>query len=136
MWVVLSVPLGMAFGTTAWAVLRGRGSVAGLILFVLLSAVGAGVGALAAEAVGGSQAALVSGLGATAGALVASLGLALAVGPGLGTVGDPTPSPALMRAVHGPGAETFIRRSELLPGALDTTPVAVSSGIRSSTPGR
>ena len=123
MWVVLSVPLGMAFGTTTWAVLRGRGGVGGLVLFVLLSAVGSSVGALAAEAMGGSQADLVSGVGAALGALLASMTLGLAVGLGLGE-----------DAASFSRAETISRRREPLPGALDTADAVV--GIRSSTPGR
>jgi hypothetical protein len=125
----------MAFGTTAWAVLRGRGGVIGLVLFVLLSAVGASVGALAAEALGGSQADVVSGLGAAGGALLATLALGLAAGLGLAAVGsgeelEPGGPPA-----QADRAETILHRSELLPGALDTAPVAVSR-FRSSTPGR
>jgi hypothetical protein len=71
MWLIVSAPLGLAFGTVTWALLRGRGGVSGLMLFACLGSLAAFIGSLAAEAVAGYQ----------ADALTANLFLALSVGP-------------------------------------------------------
>ena len=92
MWLVFSAPLGMAFGTTTWALLRGRGGLAGLVLFVLSSTLAGFVGALCAEALGSSQAELVTGMGAAGGAFLADLILVLTLG-----YGPPAPTAAAAR---------------------------------------
>ena len=81
MWLIVSAPLGLAFGTVTWALLRGRGGLSGLLLFASLGALAAFVGSLAAEAVAGYQADSLTGVGAAAGAIAANLFLALSVGP-------------------------------------------------------
>jgi hypothetical protein len=80
MWLVFSAPLGMAFGSTTWALLRGRGGLSGLAGFVLGCAIAAFVGSLAAEALGGSQSELLTGAGAAGGGVAASLVLMLSLG--------------------------------------------------------
>jgi hypothetical protein len=81
MWLIVSAPLGLAFGTVTWALLRGRGGLSGLMLFGCLGSLAAFVGSLAAEAVAGYQADSLTGFGAAAGAAAANLFLALSVGP-------------------------------------------------------
>ena len=81
MWLIVSAPLGLAFGTVTWALLRGRGGVSGLMLFACLGGLAAFIGSLAAEAVAGYQADALTGVGAAAGAAAANLFLALSVGP-------------------------------------------------------
>lgn len=80
MWLVFSAPVGMTFGFTAWALLRGRGGLAGLVFFVLACTVSTFVGSLAAETLGGSQAELLTVVGAAAGGVGAVLALALGLG--------------------------------------------------------
>jgi hypothetical protein len=80
MWLVFSAPLGMAFGSTTWALLRGRGGLSGLAFFVLGCALAAFVGSLAAEALGGSQSELLTAVGAAGGGVAASLVLVLGLG--------------------------------------------------------
>jgi hypothetical protein len=99
MWLVFSAPLGMAFGSTTWALLRGRGGLSGLAFFVLGCTIAAFVGSLAAEAAGGAQTELLTGVGAAIGAVGASLALIVTLGY------EPATEAAIEGGQGSPGGE-------------------------------
>jgi len=77
---VVSIPLGMVFGVVTWAALRGRGGLAGLILFTFFGSMGSLLGGLAAQAAFGWVSEGVLAVGAVAGATLATLTEVVAFG--------------------------------------------------------
>jgi hypothetical protein len=71
--LLVSLPLGVVFGLATWAAVRGRGGLAGLILFTMFASVAAFAGGFAAEAIADSSSDAVTGVGAVVGAAVACL---------------------------------------------------------------
>jgi hypothetical protein len=81
MLLAIAVPVGVTFGAVTWALIRGRGKLAGLVLCTLFAVIGSFIGGLAAQAMTVSVDRTGLAIGAVLGALLASLVEALGFGP-------------------------------------------------------
>jgi len=80
MFLLVCVPVGLSIGAAIWALIRGRGGLAGLALSMLFGVISAFVGGLAGQALFGPSSASM-GLGACAGALAMAVVEAVGWGP-------------------------------------------------------
>jgi hypothetical protein len=102
MLLAIALPVGVTFGAVTWALIRGRGKLAGLVLCALFAVIGCFIGGLAAQAMSESTGRTELAIGVAAGGLLASLVEALAFGPRPKRASSADPSEvALEQPDHG-----------------------------------
>jgi hypothetical protein len=91
--VVITLWIGLTFGAGSWSAIRGRGSIAGLALAMLMGAIGASVGWLAGQALAAEPSPGSRALGAVVGGLLAAIVIVVGWGPRPRVVDVPAPPP-------------------------------------------
>lgn len=105
--LAVALPVGFTFGIASWALMRGRGKGTGFLLSILFGILGAFVGGLGGQAVGGNTNAAV-GVGTVVGALLVSFagGFAFSGGPKRAAAVGSRAGVAVEQPDHGEPVET------------------------------